>query len=487
MNRFNLFTATMLLMTVTSCSSDDPDNNGGQSEGNGGNSVTPTPAASVAEENALRAISIIDAAVDNYFDKQSMAMSRYYNPYTQQKSSEIGSVWMYTSAIEAVNATLKAMKALKDNGVSASYDANWSRYTQLLENLIDNADFYVGTYTLTSYTGTNDWTVYAVNRGAGKGAADVTGILNVYDDQQWFVRELLEAYHVTGQQKYLDKAEYLTSYVLDGWDCTLDENGNEYGGITWGPGYITKHSCSNGPIVSPLVWLSDIYKGKSDEITYRRIDTDGNRYEIKESKADYYLKMARNVYDWQKSHLLDTSRGVYFDMLGASGDLGYVTIDGVRYRAHNHDEGPTGTAWSYNTGSMLSGAADLARATGEAKYKSDVADLIEKSFSFFLTPDSTKPGCYSMEMTGFATWFNGVLMRAYTEAYDVVSAADKGCQAFQNNLDYGYSHYLYKDMLPVSLLGGWSRDQSKCSIEAMFTFTFASEYAVLSQHELNKK
>ncbi len=83
----------------------------------------------------------------------------------------------------------------------------------------------------------------------------------------WIVRELLEAYEVTGEKRYLDKAEYLTAYVLDGWDCTLDENGSQHGGITWGPGYVTKHSCSNGPIVAPLVKLADIYKGKSETIS----------------------------------------------------------------------------------------------------------------------------------------------------------------------------------------------------------------------------
>lgn len=472
-------------MALASCSSDDPENPQGPSEG--GDPVTPTPTASVAEENATRAISLIDAAVANYFDQQSMAMSRYYNPYTGKKSSELGSVWMYTSAIEAVNATLKAMKALKSDGKSSLYDSNWTRYSELLDKLIDNADYYAGTYTLTSYTGTNSWTVYAVNRAGGKGSADVTGVLNVYDDQEWFVRELIEAYHVTGQQKYLEKAEYLAAYILDGWDCTLDENGNEHGGITWGPGYITKHSCSNGPIVSPLVWLSEIYKGRSETVTYRRIDNDRQRYEVTEPKTEYYLTMARKVYDWQKAHLLDGSKGVYFDMLGASGDIAFETVDGVRYRAHNPEDGPSGKAWSYNTGSMLSGASDLARVTGDKSYRQDVSDLINNSFSYFLVSDSARPGCYTMDMTGFATWFNGVLMRAYAEAYEVDSSASKGCQAFQNNLDYGYTHYLYKSMLPVSLLGGWNRDQSKCDTEAMFTFTFASEYAVLAQHEVKKK
>src|SRR5690606_40663265 len=102
-----------------------------------------------------------------------------------------------------------------------------------------------------------EWTVYGVNRGNSKGGAQVEGIENVYDDQMWLIREFLEAYKVTGNELFLEKAEYLTAYVLDGWDCTIDENGNEVGGISWGPGYVTKHACSNGPMISPLVWRSE--------------------------------------------------------------------------------------------------------------------------------------------------------------------------------------------------------------------------------------
>ena len=249
----NLFTLlTLLLLTLVACSNDSavdekPDNGGTYVPGN------------LPVQNVARAIELIDNAVECYFTGTGMAMSRYYNPYTGNRSSELGSVWMYTSSIEAVNAAMKAMKTGKTKGETALYDSHFNRYKELLAQLYDNLEFYAGTFTLTSYTQTKQWTVYGVNRGNGKGAAQVEGTLNVYDDQMWLVRELLESYHITGEQRYLEKAEYLTEYVLDGWDCTLDEQGSPLGGITWGPGYITKHSCSNGPIVSPLVWLHEIF------------------------------------------------------------------------------------------------------------------------------------------------------------------------------------------------------------------------------------
>ena len=362
MNRMkNLFTLlTLLLWTLVACSNDSAAD---EKPGSGG---TDIPAGNLPMQNVARAIELIDNAVECYFTGTGMAMSRYYNPYTGNRSSELGSVWMYTSSIEAVNAAMKAMKTGQAKGETALYDSHFNRYKELLTQLYDNLEYYAGTFTLTSYTQTKQWTVYGVNRGNDKGAAQVEGILNVYDDQMWLVRELLESYHITGEQRYLEKAEYLMEYVLDGWDCTLDEQGNPLGGITWGPGYLTKHSCSNGPIVSPLVWLHEIYKGKSDEVTYGYVAADNSRKLRTEKKSDYYLGFAKAVYDWQKKYLLRPD-GVYDDMMGGydSPDIKYVTIDGERYRTGSKLRDRVGPAITYNSGTMLSGAADLLRATGD--------------------------------------------------------------------------------------------------------------------------
>src|SRR5690606_8220710 len=149
--------------------------------------------------------------------------------------------------------------------------------------------YYEGTFELTSYTQTREWTVYGVHRAATPGTAKVAGIENVYDDQQWLVRELLHAHKLTGDHRYLTQAEYLTEYVLDGWDSTLDESGKENGGIPWGPGYTTKHSCSNGPFISSLVWLHEQYAGSDEEITHRYVTADNKRETKRMKKSDYYL------------------------------------------------------------------------------------------------------------------------------------------------------------------------------------------------------
>lgn len=442
----------------------------------------------LSEQNLLRAMEIVDNAVSNYFSGTTMTMARYYNPYTDNRSSEKGSIWMYTSSIEAVNAVMHALKAQKENGNPALYDAHFNRYAELLAQLYENAAYYQGTYTLVSYTQTKEWTVYGVDRGNGIGTAEVEGIKNVYDDQMWLIRELIEAYRLTGKSDYLAQAEYLTDYVLDGWDCSLDAEGKENGGITWGPGYVTKHSCSNGPMVSPLVWLHELYKDKADQITYGCILADNSRSTRTVKKSDYYLEFAKKVYDYQKTHLMRPD-GVYDDMMGgddSGGKVVYETVDGVQYRKHTSLRDRVGPAISYNSGTMISGAADLYRATKDNVYLDDLKKLSDASFNYFAKLDATVSGHYTYAISGFNNWFNNVLMRGWVDAYAATQHVAPYIGTFQQNLDYGYENFLRDGMLPTNLLVGWNRETGKNNTEGMFTFAFAAEYAVLSKYELEK-
>lgn len=449
----------------------------------------PKPEVNLAEQNLLRSMQIVDKAVSSYFTGDGMAMARYYNPFTNSRSEEKGSIWMYTSSIEAVNAILHGLATQKEHGNSELYDKNFNRYVDLLAKLYDNADYYLGTFKLISYTQTKEWTIYGVNRGASKGSAKVEGIENVYDDQMWLVRELLESYKVTKNNSYLQKAEYLTEYVLDGWDCTIDQNGNEIGGIPWGPGYVTKHSCSNGPMVSPLVWLHEIYKNKNDEITHRFIDPADKltRKTAQVKKSEYYLTFAKKIYSWQKKYLL-RSDGVYDDMMGgcSPGRPETITVFGQVYRKGTTCRDRVGPAITYNSGTMLSGAADLYRATSDNLYLEDGQKLTDASFKYFAKLGATKPGYYTYDISGFRNWFNGVMMRGYVDLYPSYKNVSACIDTFQQNLDYGYENFLHNDFLPNNLLVGWSRDNNNNRVEGMFTFAFAAEYAVLARYELDK-
>ncbi|KOH46888.1 glycoside hydrolase family 76 protein [Sunxiuqinia dokdonensis] len=475
----SMIVACMLaLMWITACGTTTNQSQGNQPAKN-----------NLSEQNLLRAIELADNALSAHFTREGMAMARYYNPYTDVRSKETGSVWMYTAAIEAVNAILHALQLQQEHGNSKLYQAHFDRYADVLNQLYQGADYYLGTFELVSYTQTKAWSVYGVHRAANKGEAKVAGIENVYDDQMWLVRELLEAYKLTNNKAYLEKAEYLTEYVLDGWDCTRDANGEERGGITWGPGYVSKHSCSNGPMVSPLVWLHELYKEKDDEITHRYIDAaDGKTRKTSQvKKSDYYLQFAQKIYDWQKKHLLRAD-GVYDDMMGGCSPRNpqTETVDGVTYRQGIVCRDRVGPAFTYNSGTMLSGAADLYRATGDQQYRKDSEKLSDASFAYFAKAGEDLPGHYTYDIGGFRNWFNGVLMRGYVDLYPTVKKVDDYIHTFQQNLDYGYENFLYKGILPTNLLKGWKDDQNENQTEGMFSFTFAAEYAVLSRYELEK-
>ncbi|MDR7128947.1 putative alpha-1,6-mannanase (GH76 family) [Algoriphagus sp. 4150] len=471
---------SLLLLLLTACAENVSDTNP---------TDPPVEEVNLSEQNLLRAMELTDKAVSAHFTGAGMAMARYYNPYTDVRSDEIGSVWMYSAAIEAVNAVLHGLHAQKENGNAAIHDEHFDRYSELLGKLYDNADYYLGTFELVSYTQTKEWSVYGVNRGNAKGTAKVEGIENVYDDQMWLIRELLESYKVTGNSVYLQKAEYLTEYVLDGWDSTRNPDGTERGGIPWGPGYVSKHACSNGPMVSPLVWLHELYKDKNDEIAYRYIDGEDkeSRKAIEVKKSDYYADFAKKVYDWQKSQLLRAD-GVYDDMRGgcSPGSPQTETIDGIVYRRGITCQDRVGPAISYNSGTMLSGAADLYRITGDNKFLEDAKKLSDASFQYFAKLGQTTPGYYTYDISGFRNWFNGVLMRGYVDVHPSYGNVADYIDSFQKNLDYGYDNFLYEGFLPTNLLVGWSLDNNNNRTEGMFNFTFAAEYAVLSRYEQEK-
>ncbi len=448
-------------------------------------SVTIVP--ELAERNLTRSIELLDHIMVHFFIGDGMRMAKNYNPFTEI-SSGTESIWGYTSAIEAVNVVMEGLEAFKEYGNPELYDTHYSRYSDLLARLYSNAAYYKGSFTLTSYTQTRNWAVYAVPRGEEKGKANVAGTdnkKNVYDDQQWLVRELLKAYNLTGYVEYLHEAEYLTRYVLDGWDSTLDGEGNEQGGITWGPGYTSKHACSNSPFISPLVWLSELYKDKNDEIEYLYIDTDKRRVKATMKKSDYYLTFAQKIYHWQKSNLL-TARGVYNDMRGGGGKVSYETINGVEYRKHAPLPENAGPPITYNSGTMLSGAADLYRVTGAQVYLDDAVTLSDASFHYFAELGSKVPGYYTYDLSGHRNWFNGVLMRGYLDVYPTYKGVDDYLESFQRNLDYGYERFLYKGFLPSDLLLGWQNTESENNVRGMFALAFASEYALLAKYELGR-
>lgn len=439
----------------------------------------------LALTNIQRSMDIIDAVWQTSIkgSETNLYLTDTYDTMNHSVSGP-SDVWPYTSAIEAHCSLLEALELVKDIAPEL-YTEKFDKYAHQLDVLIDNLEYYRGTYRRPSYATTSqDWSPFAVPRADARSTANVTGILNVYDDQMWLARELIRAYRITDNEAYLDEATYLIDYSLDGWDCWRDENGNEYGGITWGPGYNSKHACSNAPIIQPLVWLYDIYKNTDKTVEYYYRDENNAVTHTTRTRAEHYLDFAAKVYDWQKSNLLHTS-GVYWDMMGADN-----TIKISRgYRQHVDCGGATGSLISYNTGTMIAGAVELFKATNDETYKTDItetskaalnkfAKYVRKVDSYVFSTDERATG-------GFTTWFNDVLIRSYVDAYPYSdnSAPLNALNSTQKTLDYAFENHNRSNLLPIHLVEGWG---DETVTKGFHQFSFASEYAILAVWLLTK-
>lgn len=440
-----------------------------------------------AVENIANAITIVNSSWSKSVrgtDSNTYVADSF--SFSTGLASGASDVWPYTAAIEGHCALLEALAELRSVDAEA-YEANFpgtiDTYIGRLERLIDNLEYYRGTYTLVSYTGSSTWSPYAVPRASERGKANVTGILNVYDDQMWLCRELVRAYRLTGNNDYRDLAAYLADYVIDGWDCWRDANGKEYGGITWGPGYNSKHACSNAPIIQPLVWLSDIYKDSDETMRFGyRTETNSVVREYR-PRTEVYLEMAKKVYDWQFEKLR-TSSGVYWDMMGADN-----TIQVSRGQRQHVDCGnPVGNYYSYNTGTMISGAAELYRVTGEQRYLTEMEQSVDGAFREF-HKYTRKHLIYEMKTdetaaSGFNTWFNNVLFRSYIDADLYLPASNSLSRVFagqQYCLDYAMANHQKREQLPIKLIDGWGDDNMT---KAFHQFSFASEMSLLAVKNL---
>ena len=335
------------------------------------------------------------------------------------RKSGVSSVWHYTSAM-----ALAGVLAGVTDGDEAKY------FEDLYSAAFDSLQYYAGTAPVTTYTGTPKLTMYAVHRASTPGKANITGVEAVYDDQMWIVRDLVKAFDRTDESRYLDEAVRLADLCIGGWDYTKKSNGKEYGGIPWGPGYATKHTCSNAPLISALVRIYEIKRDAGD------------------ANAEHYLDWAKKIYEFCLR--FENDDGTFGDLVGSERKL--VTEDGVKkYVTTTQSTTIDRSAYSYNTGTMISGAASLYRVTGEEEYRQNAARWAKGAYNKF-----TKTAGGKREYTSTSTlWFNLILLEGYLDLAPYDSGCEKYIETFLTSLDTAYENSLKNGLLPRDWLKGW--------------------------------
>lgn len=142
-----------------------------------------------------------------------------------------------------------------------------------------------------------------------------------YDDNEWMAIAFMEAYDLTRDAAYLDRAEQTLRFALSGWDDQLG------GGIWWHERHKgdSKNMCANAPAAVACLRIAR-YRNKAE-----------------------YLEWARKITRWTREHFQDQD-GLYFDNQRA----GDGRIDKRKF--------------TYNAGLMLRVNLGLYRATGDAGF-----------------------------------------------------------------------------------------------------------------------
>lgn len=369
---------------------------------------------SKAERNKRRAFEL----AKGYFKE-------FYNPFSHEllfnspNNKGLATCWEYIGLMEMTD---KLAYLDRDN-------------IPLMDNVIKGLEYY-------AYYDSGEFTGYVVNRGEVPGGATDPGM--AYDDNMWLIINFTRAYEITKNIEYLNKAEHLADYLIENaWFEPL-------GGFFWDNRKHARHSCSNNPILKPLV---DLYRHTGKE---------------------RYLEWAKKTFDFSVNNLKDKKLNIYEDLIAAKRDENGEWVEGD----------PAGTGfYTYNTGTMISGGAALFEATGEQKYLDEALSSAKGAYEYFCDKD-VKEGYVGFPVSS-TIWFNAILLKGFIDLYPhAKTAAAKYIGAYQKSMDHAYEHYLKDGFIPVDWLRGW-RDGVKKDIykEALDQSANVEMYALLSIYE----
>jgi hypothetical protein len=325
------------------------------------------PVASDTVQSDVRAKAMFDL-IGKYY-KLSNGLYKESHP-TQSGDPAFAYLWPYVSLVSGA-----AM--LTETGYNVGYEAM--------------SDLYEKYYR----TGANGNTI----GGYGSSTNGFTGGgTRFYDDNAIVGISLIEAYKLTNEQRFLDRASRIVPFLQSGFDTVL-------GGAIWwnenekniiGNPDSNKPACSNG---YSTLFLLDYYRVCPPD-----------------EKAAV-LSFAKSLYNWLVQNLRDPSDKCYWNDVNASGAINK-------------------TKWTYNTGVMIQNGIRLYEITGEQRFLNEAIESAQGSYNYFVKTRNDIPFTFP----DHDPWFNTKLLRAYLDLQPYYNDADNYIQAYYRFINHGYDH-----------------------------------------------
>jgi len=235
-----------------------------------------------------------------------------------------------------------------------------------------------------------------------------------YDDNSIVGISLVESYNITNEQRFLDRAAQVVTFLRSGVDDVLG------GGMWWnedeknitGDGNSNKPTCSNG---YATLFLLDYY------------------FVCPTADKASILSFAKSEYAWLKANLRDPADKCYWNDKNASGVVGTAK-------------------WAYNTGVMIQNGVRLYQITGEQVYLDDAIESAQGSYDFFVKTRNN----LTLTFPDTDPWFNTKLLRGYIDLCPLYKNAEKYVKAYSDFINYGYDHartnqgFFYEDWTGAS-------------------------------------
>jgi len=217
-----------------------------------------------------------------------------------------------------------------------------------------------------------------------------------YDDSAIVVMELINAYELTNETFYLERAKAVTDFIMSGEDSRMG------GGLYWFEGQ--SENCNNGPNCMKAANTS----------AYAAYVT-SKMYQI--TNNEVYLTFAKRVYEWTYTTLRDPSDNLYWNDI----NIGSEQINT--------------TKWTYNAAMMIMSAVNLYQISDDQEYLEEAVNTARSAHSKF-----TKVTSGRIFYPQNDSWFNVELLTAYIQLSQYDEKSKDYVEVLKDNMDYAWEN-----------------------------------------------